>query len=152
MSSHEPISGISAPAARVKPKPPDGPIIGRMLESATDIGRIRRAGQYSLSGLRAALSTEAAFRQELIVALVLAPLGVWLGRSGIERTLLVGSLVLVLIVELLNSAVESVVDRVGLERHVLSGRAKDMGSAAVLLAILLVVMTWGFILWERFAS
>lgn len=152
MSSDEPIPGVSTPTARVKPKPPAGPIIGRMLESATDIGRIRRAGQYSLSGLRAALSTEAAFRQELIVALVLAPLGAWLGRSGIERTLLVGSLVLVLIVELLNSAVESVVDRVGLERHVLSGRAKDMGSAAVLLAILLVVMTWGFILWERFAS
>lgn len=126
--------------------------MGRMLSSATDIGRIRRAGQYSISGLRAALSTEAAFRQEVIGALLLVPSGLWLGRNGIERTLLIGSVVLVLIVELLNSAVESVVDRVGLERHVLSGRAKDMGSAAVLLAIGLVLMTWGLILWDRFAA
>lgn len=126
--------------------------MGRMLSSATDIGRIRRAGQYSISGLRAALSTEAAFRQEVIGALLLVPSGLWLGRNGIERALLVGSVVLVLIVELLNSAVESVVDRVGLERHVLSGRAKDMGSAAVLLAIGLVLMTWGLILWDRFAA
>jgi diacylglycerol kinase (ATP) len=136
----------------MKPKPEEGPIIGRMLESATDIGRIRRAGQYSWSGLRAALSTEAAFRQEMIAAVLLIPLGAWLGRNGIERSLLIGSLVLVLIVELLNSAIESVVDRVGLERHVLSGRAKDMGSAAVLFAIALVLMTWGFILWDRFAT
>lgn len=134
------------------PKPEEGPIMGRMLSSATDIGRIRRAGQYSISGLRAALSTEAAFRQEVIGALLLVPSGLWLGRNGIERTLLIGSVVLVLIVELLNSAVESVVDRVGLERHVLSGRAKDMGSAAVLLAIGLVLMTWGLILWDRFAA
>lgn len=126
--------------------------MGRMLSSATDIGRIRRAGQYSISGLRAALSTEAAFRQEVIGALLLVPSGLWFGRNGIERTLLIGSVVLVLIVELLNSAVESVVDRVGLERHVLSGRAKDMGSAAVLLAIGLVLMTWGLILWDRFAA
>ena len=126
--------------------------MGRMLSSATDIGRIRRAGQYSISGLRAALSTEAAFRQEVIGALLLVPSGLWLGRNGIERALLIGSVVLVLIVELLNSAVESVVDRVGLERHVLSGRAKDMGSAAVLLAIGLVLMTWGLILWDRFAA
>lgn len=134
------------------PKPEEGPIMGRMLSSATDIGRIRRAGQYSISGLRAALSTEAAFRQEVIGALLLVPSGLWLGRNGIERALLIGSVVLVLIVELLNSAVESVVDRVGLERHVLSGRAKDMGSAAVLLAIGLVLMTWGLILWDRFAA
>lgn len=147
---NERFSNESDLSMAVKPKSEEGPIIGRILESATDIGRIRRAGQYSLSGLRAALSTEAAFRQEMIVALVLVPLGAWLGHNGIERTLLVGSLMLVLIVELLNSAIESVVDRVGLERHVLSGRAKDMGSAAVLLAIGLVLITWGLILWDRF--
>jgi diacylglycerol kinase (ATP) len=152
MATNKPFSRRSTHSMAAPPKPEEGPIMERMLSSATDIGRIRRAGQYSISGLRAALSTEAAFRQEAILFVILAPLGAWLGRNGIERTLLIGSLVLVLIVELLNSAVESVVDRVGLERHVLSGRAKDMGSAAVLFAILLVVMTWGFILWDRFAA
>jgi diacylglycerol kinase (ATP) len=151
MASNDPLSADSPPVALVKRKRDEGPLMERMIESATDIGRIRRAGQYSLSGLRAALRTEAAFRQEMIAAVLLAPLGAWLGRNGIERTLLIGSLVLVLIVELLNSAIESVVDRVGLDRHVLSGRAKDMGSAAVLLVIGLVAMTWGLVLWDRFA-
>ena len=76
----------------------------------------------------------------------MAPLGVWLGRDGIERSLLVGSLLLVLIVELLNSAIEATVDRVSKKHHKLSGRAKDMGSAAVILSIALVIMTWALIL------
>ena len=102
-----------------------------------------------MAGFKAALKHEAAFRQEVALFVILAPLGFWLGRNGIERSLLIGSLVLVLIVELLNSAVEAVVDRIGSEKHELSGRAKDMGSAAVLLALLLVVVVWTLVLAER---
>jgi diacylglycerol kinase (ATP) len=123
--------------------------MNRLRESLTDIGRVVRAFGYSLAGLRAAYIRESAFRQELALFLVLAPLGLWLGHDYVERVLLVGSLMLVLIVELLNSAVEAVVDRLGAEPHELSGRAKDMGSAAVLLALLLVLFTWGAILLPR---
>jgi diacylglycerol kinase (ATP) len=123
--------------------------MNRLLQSLTDIRRVVRAFGYSLAGLRAAYIRESAFRQELALFVILAPLGVWLGRSPIERVLLVGSLMLVLIVELLNSAVEAAVDRLGAESHELSGRAKDMGSAAVLLAMLLVLFTWGAILLPR---
>src|SRR5688500_14964306 len=91
--------------------------------------RILRAAVYPTQGFCAAIRYESAFRQELTLFRLLSPLGDWLGRSGVERVLLIGSLMLVLIVELLNSAVESTVDRVGMERHTLSGRAKDMGSA-----------------------
>ena len=114
-----------------------------------DLNRVVRAAGYSLAGFKAALKHEAAFRQEVALFVILAPLGFWLGRNGIERSLLIGSLVLVLIVELLNSAVEAVVDRIGSEKHELSGRAKDMGSAAVLLALLLVVVVWTLVLAER---
>ena len=124
--------------------------IGRkLLHSLSDVGRIARAAGYSIAGLRAALRKEAAFRQELMLCLVLAPLGVWLGRNGIERTLLVGSLAMVLVVELLNSAIEATVDRISKKPHKLSGRAKDMGSAAVYLALLLVMLTWALILWDH---
>lgn len=122
----------------------------KLLQSLTDGGRITRAFGYSLAGLRAAYKKESAFRQELILTLVLMPLGVWLGRTGVERSLLIGSILLVLIVELLNSAVEATVDRGGKNWDKLAGRAKDMGSAAVLIAILLLAMTWGFILYDRF--
>ena len=108
-----------------------------------------QAAGYSLAGLKAALKHEAAFRQEAALFVILAPLGFWLGRNGIERSLLIGSLVLVLVVEMVNSAVEAVVDRIGSEQHELSGRAKDMGSAAVLLALLLVVTVWTLVLAER---
>jgi diacylglycerol kinase (ATP) len=101
------------------------------MPSLLNIGRVVRAAGYSLLGLKAALKNEAAFRQELVLFVVLAPLGTWLGRDGIERAMLIGSLMLVLIVELLNSAVEALVNRIGTERHELSGMAKDMGSAAV---------------------
>jgi len=124
----------------------------KMLQSLTDIGRIVRAFSYSAKGLRAAYNTESAFRQELILAVVLLPLGVWLGRSGVERSLLIGSVLLVLIVELLNSAVEATVDRGGKDRDKLAGRAKDMGSAAVLIALLQLAATWGFILFDRFGA
>ena len=108
--------------------------------------RVLRAAGYSAKGLLAAVRHESAFRQELVLCVLLAPLGYWLGANGIERALMIGSLLLVLIVELLNSALESVVDRVGLERHDLSGRAKDMGSAAVLIALTNVVVIWGLVL------
>jgi diacylglycerol kinase (ATP) len=121
----------------------------KLWESAGDYGRVVRAAGYSIAGLRAALKKEAAFRQEAILFVILAPLGAWLGHNGIERVLLVGSLLLVLIVELLNSAVEATVDRISGKHHKLSGRAKDMGSAAVYLSILLVILTWTMVLWDH---
>lgn len=108
--------------------------------------RLINATGYSKEGLAAAWKHEAAFREEVMVAAVMVPLGLWLGRNGIEKALLVGSVLLVLIVELLNSAVEAVVDRVSDEHHELSKRAKDIGSAAVLLALILAAATWGLVL------
>ncbi len=118
-------------------------------KNLTDLGRVVRAAGYSLAGLKAALRGEAAFRQELALFVVLAPLGAWWGRNGVERALLVGSLILVLVIEVLNSAIEAAVNRIGREHHELSGQAKDMGSAAVLLAMLLVLVVWGFVLADR---
>ena len=108
--------------------------------------RIIRAFGYSFQGFRACYRHEAAFRQEALVAAALLPLGLWLGDSGAERSLLVGSWLLVMVVELLNSAIEATVDRFGPEHHKLSGRAKDIGSASVFLAISLAVLVWGLIL------
>ena len=113
---------------------------------ASGITRIVKAARYSLQGLLAATRHEAAFRQELILVIVLIPAAFWAGETAVEYVLLIGSLFMVLIVELLNSAIEAVVDRVGNEHHELAGRAKDMGSAAVMLSLLLVAVTWGFIL------
>lgn len=109
-----------------------------------------RALGWSMNGLGAALRHEPAFRLELYLFAVLAPLAIWLGRDGIERAVLLGCLLLVLIVEMINSAIEAVVDRASPERHVLAGRAKDMGSAAVLLALVNVVACWLLILAPRF--
>jgi diacylglycerol kinase (ATP) len=111
--------------------------------------RLLRATLNSLEGLRAAWREEEAFRLECYLAIVMLPLGVWLGRSGIERALLVGTVFLVLIVELLNSAVEAAVDRIGVERHHLSGLAKDQGSAAVFMADVLLVVVWLLVLLDR---
>jgi len=124
----------------------------KMLQSLTDAGRIVRAFSYSAKGLQAAYQKESAFRQELILAVILLPLGAWLGRTGVERSLLIGSVLLVLIVELLNSAVEATVDRGGKDWNKLAGRAKDMGSAAVLIALLQLAATWGFILFDRIGA
>ncbi|OQX11431.1 MAG: diacylglycerol kinase [Desulfobulbaceae bacterium A2] len=104
-----------------------------------------KAFGWSMAGFRWALG-EAAFRQELLLVAVLAPLALWLGKSGVERALLCGSLLLVLIVEILNSAIEAAIDRFGGEHHPLSGQAKDMGSAAVFLALTNVVIVWLLIL------
>ena len=112
--------------------------------------RIIKAGGYSYQGLRAAWINEAAFRQEAIVTLIAIILAFFIDVSVLERILLIGSVVLVVILELVNSAIEAVVDRIGTERHELSGRAKDMGSAAVLVAIILGLFTWGTILWQHF--
>ena len=111
-----------------------------------DIARLIRAVRFSLSGLWAAVRHEVAFRQELIAAAVLIPIAVWLGDGGVERALLIGSLLLVLIIELANSAVETVVDRIGEEDHELSGRAKDLGSAAVLMSLVNWAVIWGLVL------
>lgn len=112
----------------------------------TGTTRLVNAVKYSWQGLRAAWQHEEAFRQEVFACLVLLPIGIWLGENGIERALLVSSTLLVPVVELLNSAIESAVDRHGDDYHPLSGRAKDMGSAAVLLVLLIPVSTWVFIL------
>ncbi len=104
-----------------------------------------KAFGWSMAGFRWALA-EAAFRQELLLVAVLAPVGLWLGKSGVERALLCGSLLLVLIVEILNSAIEAAIDRFGGEHHPLSGQAKDMGSAAVFLALANVVIVWLLVL------
>lgn len=108
--------------------------------------RIIKASQYSWQGLRAAYLHEAAFRQETWLCLLLVPLGLYLGEGGLEKALLVGCVLLIPVVEILNSAIEAVVDRFGDEMHELSGRAKDMGSAAVALVIGLVVVVWILVL------
>jgi diacylglycerol kinase (ATP) len=108
--------------------------------------RLWLATGHSLRGLRLSYSSEAAFRQEVWLAVVLLPLAFFLGESAVERAMLAGSVLVLLIVELLNTAIEAVVDRIGLERHALSGFAKDAGSAAVMLTLALVALTWGLIL------
>lgn len=117
----------------------------------TGIRRIIRAVKYSAQGFRSAWKNEAAFRQELLLVIVLLPVAVWLGRSVIEQAMLIAVCLLVLVVELLNSAVEAAIDRIGPEQHVLSGRAKDMGSAAVSVVIAIVVVVWSAVAWDRFA-
>ena len=112
----------------------------------TGLRHFVKAFGYSLAGLRAAVCHEAAFRQELALFVVLAPVGSWLGDGPIEQALLIGSLLFVLVVELVNSAIEAVVDRVGQERHPLAGRAKDLGSAAVFMALVNAAVVWMLIL------
>jgi diacylglycerol kinase (ATP) len=117
----------------------------------TGLSRVWHAAGFSLAGLRAGW-TETSFRLEACLAFVMLPLAFWLGRGWVEVALLAGSVMLVLIVELLNTAVEAAIDRIGLERHPLSKRAKDMGSAAVLLALLLAGGIWIAALFERLAA
>jgi diacylglycerol kinase (ATP) len=112
--------------------------------------RLQHATVYSLQGLAAAWRHEAAFRLEVLLAIPALPLACWLARSHIELILLVASLVWVLLAELMNSAVEAVVDRMGSERHELSGRAKDIGSAVVMVSLGLCVFVWSVVAWHRF--
>ncbi|RDZ26915.1 diacylglycerol kinase [Lysobacter silvisoli] len=113
-------------------------------------GRILKATKWSFQGLRAAWLHESSFRLEVYLFAVLAPLGWWLGQTPVERVLLIGSMLLVLSIELLNSAVEAVIERYGPEFHELAGRAKDMGSAAVFVLMMNVLLTWGAIVLPRF--
>jgi diacylglycerol kinase (ATP) len=110
---------------------------------------VLRAFGSSMRGLAGAFRDEAAFRQELALAVIVIPLGLWLGHGAIERVVLVAPVLLVLIVELLNSAIEATVDRIGPERHVLAGLAKDIGSAAVLLSLVLLAVVWLIVLLGR---
>lgn len=112
----------------------------------TGLRRVLNAAGYSWAGLTAAFKHEDAFRQELFLALLLIPLAVYLGETGIESALMIAAVLGVLIVELLNSAVEAAVDRISLDHHLLIKRAKDMGSAAVMLALINVIVTWGLVL------
>lgn len=114
------------------------------------LSRVLHAGGYSLQGLRAGWG-ETAFRQEAILATALLPLAFWLGQNWVETALLAGTVLLVMIVELLNTCIESAIDRIGPEWHGLSKRAKDMGSAAVLLSLLLCAGVWVGALWQRLA-
>lgn len=109
---------------------------------ATGITRIVNAAGYSWLGFKAAYKNEAAFRQELWLAIILIPAGIYLGETLLDKALLVSSILFVLVVELLNSAIESIVDRIGNEPHELSGRAKDMGSSAVFLSITITIIIW----------
>lgn len=108
--------------------------------------RLIRAFDSSYKGLVGAFREEAAFRQELGLALVVIPSGLYLGHNGVERALLVAPMLIILIVELLNSAIEATVDRIGLERHLLAGLAKDIGSAAVMASFLLLGVVWALVL------
>lgn len=116
----------------------------------TGIRRIIRATRFSAQGFAQAWKHEAAFRQELALAVVLTPAALWLGQTTVERAMLIGVLLLMLIVELLNSAIEAAIDRHGDEHHELSGRAKDFGSAAVFVVLVLVGVVWGAVAWQRF--
>jgi diacylglycerol kinase (ATP) len=118
-------------------------------EKLQGFSRVVRAFGSSAKGFIGAYREEAAFRQELLFACITLPLAIWLGHNGIERALLVTPVLILLIVELLNSAIEATVDRIGLERHALAGLAKDIGSAAVLLSIILVAVVWTLVLTGR---
>ncbi|WP_321368099.1 diacylglycerol kinase [uncultured Desulfuromusa sp.] len=122
------------------------------MQKNVGIKRIILAAGYSALGMKAAFQHEAAFRQELLFSLVLIPLAFWLDVEPLQRILMVGSLFLVMIVELLNSAIEAVVDRIGPEKHELSGRAKDLGSAAVLVSLILTAYIWGETLWTLWSK
>ncbi len=111
--------------------------------------RVMRALGASVNGLAGAFREEAAFRQELALAALVIPLALWLGHSGVERALLIAPMLLILIVELLNSAIEATVDRIGFERHKLAGLAKDIGSAAVFMSFVLLTAVWLLVLLGR---
>ena len=112
----------------------------------TGLKRLLNAFGYSMAGLKAAYVNEDAFRQEVRLAILLIPLGIYLGNTGIERAVMVASVILVIIVELLNSSIEATVDRISLENHSLAKRAKDIGSAAVLISLVNMAVVWGLVL------
>lgn len=115
----------------------------------TGLTRIIKAAGYSWQGIKSAYKNEAAFRQESWLAVVLIPLAIWLSESATQMVLMISSVVLLMMVEIINSAIEAAIDRHGEELHELSGRAKDMGSAAVLFALIYLLLIWGGILWDN---
>jgi diacylglycerol kinase (ATP) len=121
-----------------------------MKPGKSGLARLFDASGYSFSGLKAAFINEAAFRQELLLVLVLGSASFWLAQNALEWLVLAGPLLILLIVELLNSAIENTVDRIGDEMHELAGRAKDMGSAAVFLSLLLITTCWAAIAWDHY--
>ena len=114
------------------------------------IGHIKNAFIYTFAGLKAGWKNELAFRGEVVVAIIMVPLGIWLGRTAVEQALLIASILLILVTELLNSALEAVVDRIGPQRHELSKRAKDMGSAAAFISMVTAALVWILIAYDRF--
>jgi diacylglycerol kinase (ATP) len=116
----------------------------------TGLRRIWLAFGYSMHGLASAFRHESAFRQELILAAILVPLALWLDLEAIHKAVMIGSVLIVLMVELLNAAVEATVDRISLDSHSLAKRAKDLGSAAVFVSLVNVALIWGLILWARY--
>lgn len=121
-------------------------VIESPYKGETGLRRVLSAARNSFAGLAEAIRCEDAFRQELVLAAIFVPLAFWVGHSGVERALLIGSVLFVLVVELLNSAIEATVDRISLENHRLAKRAKDIGSAAVMIALAMAALTWLFIL------
>ena len=137
---------LSAPASQVSADETVNPQKNRK-----GLSRVWHATGYSIAGLRAGWH-ETAFRQEAVASIVLLPAAFWLGRNWVETVLLAGTVILIMIVELLNTGIETAIDRIGPEWHDLSKRAKDMGSAAVLLSLLLCAGTWAMALFQRFAA
>jgi diacylglycerol kinase (ATP) len=131
--------------------PPEALSPANQQKFRTGLDRIWHAAGYSMAGLRAGWG-ETAFRQEALAAVILVPMAFWLGRAWVEIALLAGSVLIVMIVELLNTGIETAIDRVGPEWHDLSKRAKDMGSAAVLLSLVLCTGIWLAALWQRFGT
>lgn len=140
----------SPPSSPGQPHSPSPSDPSNPQKARRGLNRIWHATGYSLEGLRAGW-TETAFRQEAIVATVLVPTACWLGKSWVESALLAGSVIAVLVVELLNTGIETAMDRIGPEWNHLSKRAKDMGSAAVLLSLLTCITLWGAALWKHFS-
>ncbi len=132
-----------------QPNNPDSNAVVNPQKARTGINRIIHAGGYSIDGMKAGWG-ETAFRQEAIAAIILVPLAFWIGNSWVETALLAGTVLIVMIVELLNTGIETAIDRIGPEWHALSKRAKDMGSAAVLLSLLLCGGVWTAALLQRF--
>jgi diacylglycerol kinase (ATP) len=141
---------MSPPASESLPDGAPGAAVNPQ-KQRTGLSRVWHAGGYSMAGLRAGWG-ETAFRQEALAAVVLVPAAFWLGRSWVEVALLAGAVLLVMVVELLNTGIETAIDRIGPEWHALSKRAKDMGSAAVLLSLLLCGGIWAAALFQRFAA
>ncbi len=148
---HEQVStpspSFGKPSAAPADPTPDAPVNPQ--KDRKGLNRVWHALGYSMAGLRAGWH-ETAFRQEALASLVLLPASVWLGRNWMETALLAGTVILILIVELLNTGIETAIDRIGPEWHDLSKRAKDMGSAAVLLSLFLCASTWAMALFQRF--